>query len=119
MNRIEFELDGLPKTTNAFKRSHWTHSFKERKRWKTFVFYKLGEFRWEKFSKPRLTLTRFSTTEPDFDGLVSSFKAVIDGLKVAGVIEDDKQSIIGQPLYKWEYAPPRKGKIRVVVEEAS
>lgn len=68
-------------------------------------------------AKAKLTLTRYSSKEPDFDGLCSSFKNVIDGLVEAGVIIDDKMSVIGQPTYAWVKCPPKKGKIKVVVEE--
>lgn len=41
-----------------------------------------------------------------------------DGLRHGGVIEDDKFSNIGIPIYKWEKAAKNKGKIKVLVEEA-
>lgn len=65
----------------------------------------------------KVTLTRCSSSEPDFDGLVGSFKNVLDGLVAALVIEDDKMSNIGAPDYRWEKASPGGGKIRIVVEE--
>lgn len=43
------------------------------------------------------------------DGLVSGFKHVIDGLVVAGVIVDDKPSVIGQSQYRWTYRPSKQG----------
>lgn len=51
--------------------------------------------------KPKLTLTLYSLKEPDFDNLVSRWKPVIDGLVRSGVIEDDKLSVIGQPIFIW------------------
>ncbi len=116
---IEFEIEGLPKMTNGFSRQHWIHRHKEAKKWKALVYEKVSMAPWMPIAKPKLTLVRCSTREPDFDGLVSSFKHIIDGLKEVGVILDDKQSVIGQPTYRWEYASPKKGKIIVKVEVAA
>lgn len=66
--------------------------------------------------RAKLTLTRCSSQEPDFDGLVSSFKHIIDGLILGGIIENDKMSNIGQPTYIWEKAPREKGKVIIEVE---
>jgi hypothetical protein len=65
--------------------------------------------------KATITLTRFSSNEPDFEGLVSSFKPVLDGLIEAGVILDDHPSVIGQPVYLWERCKAGSGKIRIQV----
>jgi hypothetical protein len=64
-----------------------------------------------------LTLTRCSSQEPDFDGLVSGFKSVVDGLVESGILKTDKVGCISQPKYLWEKAPAGKGKIKVRVEE--
>ncbi len=68
--------------------------------------------------KARLVLTRYSSNSPDFDGLVSSFKHVIDGLVDAGVIQNDKFENIGAPEYVWEKCGRRAGKITVEVFES-
>lgn len=112
---LEFELPGLPKTTNSGGRSHWTVKAREAKKWKNLVAV-LASKPPTPLTKAKLTLTRCSAVEPDFDGLVSSFKHVVDGLVDARVIVNDKQSVIGQPAYLWEKASPGKGKIKVRVE---
>lgn len=66
----------------------------------------------------KLTLLRASSVEPDYDGLVSGFKHVIDCLVEAGILINDKRENIGVPDYLWEKAPMGKGFIRVTVEEA-
>ncbi len=66
--------------------------------------------------KAKLTLTRFSSIKPDFDNRVISFKPIIDGLVLAGVIEDDNEDVIGIPEYPHEKTSPRKGQIRIHVE---
>lgn len=116
---LEFEINGLPRMTNT-SRVHWTKKMKEASKWKHLAVAAAvqanGDWIKEPMQKAKLTLIRFSSVEPDFDGLVSSFKHVIDGLVEAGVIVNDKVSNIGQPSYKWTYAPPKKGKIKVRVE---
>lgn len=70
--------------------------------------------------KAKLSLIRHSSNECDFDGLVSSFKHVIDGLVVAQVIIDDKSSVIDQPSYSWEFRQRNLGgqiSIKIEVEE--
>lgn len=124
MFKIEFEIKGLPKMTNSLH-VHWTKKHKESKLWKGLVQNAVlfGQERaaleFLPLTKAKLTLTRCSAVEPDYDGLVSSFKHVIDGLKEAGVIKDDKASNIGQSKYAWEFAKQREGKIRVMVEEVA
>jgi Holliday junction resolvase RusA-like endonuclease len=61
-------------------------------------------------------VTRYSTRKPDQDNLTFSFKHVVDGLKLSGVIVDDNPDAI-TATYLWQKAPPRQGKIKVVVEE--
>lgn len=115
---IVFELPGLPKTTNSGGRAHWAAMAREARFWTRCVFFAVRPYKPRTpFSKAELCLTRFSATEPDFDGLVSSFKHVIDGLIGAGVIANDKPSAIGQPQYHWAHAPRGKGKIQVKVRE--
>lgn len=72
----------------------------------------------EPLKKAKLTLTRHSARPCDFDGCVSSFKSILDGLVEHGVLADDNMNVIGQPTYKWEKSPPRKGFCTIVVEEA-
>ena len=118
MFKLEFEVEGLPKMTNSFKRSHWIHTHKERTKWKKLVRHAV-----ENQIKPAqplnsavLTLVRVSSAEPDFDGLVSGFKPVVDGLVECGVLATDKVSCVGQPAYRWEKGKKGQGKIKVKVE---
>lgn len=115
--KLQVELAGLPKTYNSLGRTHWAIKANEAKKWrKEVAFSVIAERPKEPLQKAKVTLIRFSSNCPDFDGLVSSFKPVIDGLKDGKILVDDKMSCIGSPTYKWEKAPPGKGKIRIVVE---
>lgn len=116
---LEFELSGLPGTTNALM-VHWRVRQRHTQKWKSAVYVECirSGLPPEPLEKARLTFTRCSAKECDFDGLVSSFKSLCDGLITAGVIKDDKPSVIGQPTYLWEYARPKKGKVKIKVEAA-
>lgn len=113
---LAFELLGLPPTLNS--RGHWRVKAKLTKRWRLMAALTAKASRpAAPLSKARVTLTRFSSNEPDFDNLAGSFKPILDGLKSAGIILDDKRSVIGRPTYNWEHAPRGSGKVRVEVEE--
>lgn len=115
--RLEFELAGLPSTGNSHK-AHWAIAGKERKRWRDAT--RLRTFMQrppEPLTSCRIIATRYSGSEPDYDNLAHSFKSVIDGLKDAGVIKDDKPSIVLERKYLWERVPKKMGKIKVIVEE--
>lgn len=117
--RLEFTLDALPSTTNSMGRAHWAVKAKEARVWKARVGWiakKVG-LPAAPLKKARLTLIRHSAVSPDSDGLVSSFKHIIDGLVDVGVLENDKVVNIGMPHYVWQKAPRGYGSITVVVEE--
>jgi hypothetical protein len=114
---LRFTLEGLPKMTNAGNRAHWAVKVKEARKWHDEVrracFNKLPE---EPLKKAKITMVRFSSVEPDYDGLASGFKHVLDGLVRAGVLISDKMSVTGKPNYSWDEAPPKRGYIQVDVE---
>lgn len=114
---IDFQIDMLPKPVNRQVSMHWAVKAKYVREWHGLVALSVGA---RKPSAPleraKLTLRRFSSVEPDFDGLVSSFKPVVDGLIACGVLADDKVSNVGQPEYRWEKCKPRNGCITVRVE---
>ena len=118
MYRLEFKLEGLPKTTNSLAGAKWQVRAAHAKKWKRAVWRTVWPLKPESpLVKAKITLTRFSSREADFDGLVSSFKHIIDGLTEAGIIIDDKRSVIDVPVYIWEKTSPKNGHIKVLVEE--
>ena len=110
------DIDDLPMMTNKSRRCHWAVQNKEAKKWKRLVLFNVSRPD-EPLKKASIKFTRHSSQEPDFDGLVSGFKHVLDGLKHAGVIIDDKPSIIGHPSYEWLKSPGKKGFITIKVTE--
>lgn len=122
---LTFDLPGLPPTTNAPARTRSgkvTRNFhainNERAKWKHLVHLaSCGQLPPEPLTKARLKLTRFSSASLDYDGLVSSFKAIIDGLVCARILEDDNYDVIGVPDCRWEKTKPKQGFVRVEVYE--
>jgi hypothetical protein len=111
------DIPGLPKLANRQMRGTWKMRLGETRKWKAAVKQE-AYLRWkgEPAPKVRLTLTRYSSVEPDFDGLVSSFKACIDGLVEAGVMAGDKRANV-EAKYEWDKAAPGKGYVRIVIDE--
>lgn len=121
MSRVlEIVLPGLPPMNTADGPSRWAR-YRLKKAWETRVKHALvqtiGGWPREPMTRARVTITRASTREPDFDGLVQGGKFLLDGLVKAKVLADDGPSVIGQPAYRWERAPRGMGSVRVRVEE--
>lgn len=118
MYEFEFTIPGLPPTTNSHGRAHWTVKAKLARKWRDLVVLAVGS---NKPSSPllraKLTLTRGSSADLDPDGLVSSFKHIVDGLIDAGVIANDRTKNIGFPTYNWEQCAKKNGFIRVHIQE--
>lgn len=116
---LVIDIPGLPRTANGGM-NNWRSRHYERKKWKEQVAMRcLGQAPKTPLTKARLRLTRFSTTEPDRDNLAASFKGCIDGLVLGKIIVDDKVSVVGQPEFRWEKAPPKRGSIRIEVWEVT
>lgn len=115
---LEFTIVGLPKRTNN-NHASWRGRAAEARKWKRAVIAHVDARNKPKtpLKKAKLTLTRYSSSEPDFDGLVSGFKHCVDGLIEAGVIENDKMSNVGIPTYQWERVARNSGHVRIKVEE--
>lgn len=118
--RLDIELLGLPRRFNEGQGSHWTVRHREAQKWHKRLIGKMIVARasppLEPLKKASLTLIRYSSRAPDYDGLVQSFKPVVDALKKCLIIADDSMVVIGRPDYRWEKAPHREGKIRIIVE---
>jgi Holliday junction resolvase RusA-like endonuclease len=117
---LEFQLPGLPETTNEILSMRLRMRLRCKRIWKRTVWLLVvGKRPASPLKRARLTLIRCSSTRPDSDGLVSSFKHVIDGLVEARVLENDRYENIGFPNYAWEKAPSGKGHCKIRIEEIS
>jgi len=109
-------IQGLPKMTNTIGRKHWSYKAKEARTWKDLVGLALGtNIPKRPLNKAVVMCRRHSSKCPDYDGLVSSFKHVIDGLVEHGVLQDDSMQHIGMPLFRWCKVSPKEGMIVVRV----
>lgn len=122
MYELRFVIRGLPPTENR-KKKKWQAAWAKAKFWHEQIYMQtLLKGKPEKPLKhAKVTLTRYSWVSPDFDGLVSSFKCVIDGLVHAGVLENDTMKNIGIPNYKWQRTLQKSagGYIGVQVTESN
>src|SRR3954469_12425023 len=99
---LEFEIPGLPETTNEVLAMRLRTRMNRKAYWKSIVWQLVSGRRPPiPIKRARLTLIRCSRTRPDPDGLTSSFKHVIDALVVARVLENDRHENIGFPNYDW------------------
>lgn len=115
---LAIEIEHLPKLPNQLLGAHWTVRSGHAKKWRVLVKLNVNSKRPKSpLPKAMVRLTRVSSVRPDHDGLVGSFKAVIDGLKHAGVIIDDTHEVIGQPEYNHEKGKPGAGLIKIEVLE--
>jgi hypothetical protein len=117
--KLDITIPILPKTSsNANKnwRGRWAESVKIKRTVSDHLPQKL---RPEKpLAKAKLTLTRHAHGRvPDFDGLVASFKHVVDALTICRIILDDNYDVIGMPKFIHMPAKPKHGFIRIIVEE--
>jgi Holliday junction resolvase RusA-like endonuclease len=115
MFKLEITLPFLTKPINA-QSKNWRAVHADRKKIKESVAWRVkGLEPKHPLRKAWVECERHSSNSPDYDGLVSSFKSVIDGLTEAGVIEDDNMEIIGMPSFRWFKAPKGKGFIVIRV----
>jgi Holliday junction resolvase RusA-like endonuclease len=121
-SKVTIEIQDLPKTVNAMGKASIWYAQAERKKWRNEVMAAVVQKPYQErehlpLKRAAVTLTRCSSSEPDIDNLYASFKFVIDGLVHAGVIVDDKPSVIDLKC-AWRKAKPKEGKIIIQVEAA-
>ncbi len=115
---LEFKLEGLTKMSNQLLRGHWRVKHAHAVKWKRATARACLHLKPpQHLVHAALELTRCSAVEPDFDGLVSGFKPIIDALVECGIIITDKTACIGQPKYSWEKCAPKAGHLRIKVEQ--
>ena len=103
---IPFKVPGL-NGSDGLIRQHY-HSAKKLK---NRIYLEILSQKREVFSgKVSITYTRYSVVEPDIDNLCASFKHIGDSLVKAGIIKDDKPSIIADFI-------PRYGKAKNNAEQ--
>ncbi len=115
---LEIQIPALPKTPNALLGAHWRVRSNHAKRWKQVIgmFAVKAGLPPEPLKKSIIYCTRLSSHRLDLDNLAGSFKCLIDALTFNRVIEDDTPDHV-VIYYRHEIAPPKKGSIKIRVEE--
>lgn len=116
--RLEFDIAGTPKATNALLGYGFWTKHKNADLWKNLVAWRIhGKTPERPLMRAKITLVRFNNRMLDFDGLVASFKPVVDGLVGCGVLWNDTWAVTG----KWDvdqiYSPKGHDRIQVTIEE--
>lgn len=111
---IYVELTGLPPMANG-QHGHWKKSWAIKKVWKQRMGYALmNQLPNLPYQKVKVVFTRFSSSEPDYDGLVHGFKPIRDALVIHGIVIDDKSSCM-EAEYRWLKAAKKSGKITIEI----
>ena len=117
---IRFKINSLPQTRNSIGAKHWRYRHKESKLWHDLVYLEIcGQIPPKPFTKVELSFIRASSSMPDYDGLVSSFKYVLDALVKHGVLIDDNLNVCSNPNYSWLKTKRGQGYIQVEVKQCS
>lgn len=114
----DIEVPALPQRINQFKGKSWHNRAKEKEQWLWWIHTcNKGPKLKTPLNAAHLTLTRYSSQQPDYDGLVISFKTVIDCLVTLGYILNDSPKVIGYPIYNWEKWGAGEGRVRIFLQE--
>ena len=115
---LRIKIPNLPHLQAANSREHWAKRLREERWWKHQVGWhcKASGLPERPLGRARIVCTRRSTRQPDHDNLVASFKPVIDGLTLCGVITSDHPDVIGSPEYQWVKVPRAEQGVVVEVE---
>lgn len=117
-NMITIEIPFLPKRTNQKLGHHWSQKHKEKKLLLNAMRISLGNQKPEApFKKAKIHYYRYSSSCPDYDGMVDSFKHVQDALIELGIIEDDSMNHIGKPDYDWVKCKPKMGYVKIEITD--
>lgn len=117
---IELFIPQLPKLPNQLLGAKWFVRASHAWKWKALVGDALQE-RWanggrdKQLSRAHITFTRCSPRQCDFDGLVGSYKPVLDSLVFHRVISGDAPGDV-ELSYFWEKTPKKNQGVRIVIE---
>lgn len=96
MFKLSLSIPLLPESLNKGLRAHRFARDRDNKAWDSLIW---AETRSNKPAAPikraRLSLVRHSHRMLDFDGVVGSMKPVVDALVTAGILADDRWSVLG------------------------
>lgn len=112
---LMFSIEDLPlMTNNLLRKNHWFIT-KEKNKWYKLVYENVFDNLPKRpMDKANLRLVRHSSSEPDYDGLVSGFKYIIDALVAHKVLVGDRPSNIS-PTYHWRKSKRSEGYVEITI----
>lgn len=119
MYHIKFHVDSLPDLPNARSQKSFWGLHNEKNTWTKYIaLATIGKRPDSPLKKSKVTITRCSSRECDWDNLYSSFKAPLDALVRLGIIIDDRPSTC-QLLGLWMKTPQKEAKLLIEIEEVT
>jgi len=108
-------IDGrLPLANELLRGNRWMR-FRTLDQWKEWTVYACKAADVPPLGKALVTLTRYAPgKQPDFDGLVAGGKGVVDGIKQAGIMDDDDSSHL-RVTYLARPCPLGKARVELVI----
>ncbi len=116
--KLRIEIDELPPMYNVYLRKHYRQRTQINNYWRWLIFGELKnldvpfEIPLERYT---FSMTRVSTSEPDYDGLVGSGKLISDIFQKLGITKDDKLSNTGVWDCQWRKTRKRKDQ-KIIIE---
>lgn len=113
---LQFEVMGLPKSANKVVGKNRMATHAHAQSWKRIIWLATrNKLPPEPLKRCKLKLTRLNFRTLDYDGLVTSFKPIVDGLVEARILHNDTWNITGAWDVTQEYTPKAQARIRVEV----
>ena len=114
---LHLVIPGLVGMNTAATRRHRFVQYREAQAIKAEVVALVGTRRPQKpLGRARVTCTRFSASEPDFENMALASKHHLDALVECRVLLDDSPQYVERE-YRWEKAPRKHGRMEILVEE--
>jgi Holliday junction resolvase RusA-like endonuclease len=112
---LSFSVGYLPPMNTSSTRRHWSHAHREVKRWRAIVAVQRPKPA-QPLERALVTLVRLSSSRPDYDNMVFSWKECRDSLVHCGFVVDDSPEHM-EMIYRWEKVAPKRGMCFIHVEE--
>ena len=121
MYKLDLTFHSLPKSLNKALRTNRYKSNQTNKGWDWLVFgMTRNKTPKEPLKKARIRIVRHFYRTLDYDGLVGSFKPVVDALVDAGILKNDTWEVLGVWDCSQEFRPKSAGALLTVsIEEIS
>jgi hypothetical protein len=116
---LKIRVERLPDSLNKKLNKHYLKRHSENKRFDHLIhFHCLNKLPTHPLTKAKIKIVRHSHRTLDFDGLVGSFKPVVDALVSCGVLKDDSWNVLGCWIVDQVFLPKSKDPfLEILVQE--